>query len=84
MHKLIRYMAERKRYRARWVGALQQAAIPIRLINGAFDPISGRHMTERYRELIPNPDVILLEQIGHYPQTEAPALVLKHYLAFRK
>ena len=48
-----------------------------------FDPISGAHMVERYRELIPDADTVLLPGIGHYPQTEAPVQVLKHYLAFR-
>jgi pimeloyl-ACP methyl ester carboxylesterase len=40
-------------------------------------------MVKRYRELIPNPDTVLLPGIGHYPQTEAPGQVLKHYLEFR-
>jgi len=76
-HKLIRYMAERRRFRERWVGALQNSPVPIRLINGAADPISGKHMAARYSELVPNPDVVLLDTIGHYPQTEAPEEVLK-------
>lgn len=83
-HKLIRYMSDRKMYRERWVAALQNSPVPILLINGAADPISGKHMTERYRELIPNPVIILLEKIGHYPQTEAPKEVLKTILDFRK
>ena len=82
MHLLIRYMAERRTFRERWVGALQQATIPIRLIDGAADPISGRHLAEHYLQLIPDPDVVLLEGIGHYPQTEAPELVLQHFLEF--
>jgi len=81
-HKLIRYMTDRKNHRERWVKALQDSPAPIRLINGAVDPISGIHMTERYRELVPNPDVVLLDKIGHYPQTEAPEAVLKHFLDF--
>lgn len=81
-HKLIRYMAERKENRERWVGALQNSIIPTRLINGIADPISGGHMVERYKELINEPDVVSLSEIGHYPQTEAPDLVLKHYLEF--
>ncbi|MCB0545235.1 MAG: alpha/beta hydrolase [Saprospiraceae bacterium] len=81
-HKLIRYMEERRRYRERWVGALQNSPIPIRLINGAADPVSGRHMTERYKALTPDPDVVMLEEIGHYPQTEAPEAVLRHFLEF--
>ncbi|WP_372866544.1 alpha/beta fold hydrolase [Pseudomonas sp.] len=84
MHRLIRYMPERRVQRERWLAAMQQGGVPLRLIDGAVDPISGAHMLARYRELIPAPDTVLLEGIGHYPQTEAPALVLQHYLAFRQ
>ncbi|MGH8354374.1 MAG: alpha/beta fold hydrolase [Pseudomonas sp.] len=83
MHRLIRYIPERHQQRARWVAAMQQGGVPLRVIDGAHDPISGGHMVARYRELIPAPDSVLLEGIGHYPQTEAPELVLAHYLAFR-
>lgn len=79
MHKLIRYMPERVANRAAWVGALQTAAQPVRLINGPEDPISGRHMAERFRELIPDPDIVFLDGIGHYPQIEDPAGVLRAY-----
>ncbi len=87
--QLIEYMLERRRYRARWVGALALAIgdalhrpIPIRLIAGASDPISGRHMSERYRELVPEADIMLLHGIGHYPQIEAPQLLLRGYFDF--
>ena len=83
-HKLIRYMAERVQHRDRWVGALQKATVPIRLINGGADPISGKHMADRYKELVPNPDVVMLEEIGHYPQTEAPEEVWKHFWEFNR
>ena len=81
-HLLIRYMAERVQYRDRWVGALQDTKIPLRFINGLADPISGAHMAQRYQELIPNPDVVELEDIGHFPLIEAPQAVLRHFLAF--
>lgn len=84
MHRLIRYMPERRVQRERWVAAMQATDVPMRVIDGAVDPISGAHMVARYRELISNADTVLLEQIGHYPQTEAPAEVLKHYLQFRQ
>lgn len=84
MHRLIRYIPERREQRDRWVAAMQKGGLPLRVIDGAVDPISGAHMVARYRELIPEPDTVLLEHIGHYPQTEAPSQVLQHYLAFRQ
>jgi pimeloyl-ACP methyl ester carboxylesterase len=83
MHRLIHYIPERRQQRDRWVAAMQQGGVPLRVIDGAVDPISGAHMVARYRELIPQPDTVLLEGIGHYPQTEAPCQVLQHYQAFR-
>ncbi len=81
--KLIGYMPERKLHRERWVGAIQKATIPIKLIDGMADPVSGAHMVARYKELIPQPNVTELQNIGHYPQVEAPQAVLKAYLEFR-
>ena len=80
--ELMTYMAERRAHRTRWVGALQGSAIPIRLINGLDDPISGAHMVARYRELIRDPDVVGLPGVGHYPQLEAPADVVSAALSF--
>ena len=80
--KLIRYIPERRQQRGRWVGALQQTRVPLRLIDGPADPVSGAHMATRYCELVPNPDVVLLEGIGHYPQIEDPAGVLRAFLEF--
>ncbi len=82
-HKLLRYLEERRENRERWVGALQKTRVPLRLVNGTHDPVSGRHMAERYREIVPNPDVVLLERIGHYPQLEAAAEVVAAYSEFR-
>ncbi|MGF6394074.1 alpha/beta fold hydrolase [Pseudomonas plecoglossicida] len=84
LHKLVSFVPERRAYRERWVGALQRAGVPLRLINGVVDPLSGARMVERYRQLVPNPDTVQLHGIGHYPHTEAPMQVLRHYLAFRE
>lgn len=81
-HLLIGYMEERRRHRERWVGALVHAKVPLRVIDGSADPVSGAHMVARYRELVPNPDAVELPLIGHYPQVEAPAEVVRHFLAF--
>ncbi|QJD60434.1 alpha/beta hydrolase [Pseudomonas sp. gcc21] len=83
MHRLIRYMPERKVHRDRWVIAMQKTRVPMRVIDGAADPVSGAHMVARYRELITRADTVLLDGIGHYPQVEAPEQVLAAYLDFR-
>lgn len=79
---LLGYMAERRRERARWVGALQTTETPLRLICGAVDPVSGLHMAERYRELVPHADVVLLDDVGHFPQLEDPERVFAAVTAF--
>jgi pimeloyl-ACP methyl ester carboxylesterase len=77
--KTIQYMAERKQYHDRWTNALQKTNIPLRLINGPVDPISGIRVVNKYKELIENPDVVLLDGVGHYPQVEAPEKVVEAY-----
>lgn len=84
LHKLVGYLLERRLHRERWVAAMQCPGVPMRLINGMVDPLSGAHMLERYRQLVPQPDTVQLQGIGHYPHTEAPVQVLRHYLAFRE
>jgi pimeloyl-ACP methyl ester carboxylesterase len=81
--RLIGYMEERRRNRPRWVGALTATTVPLQLICGTADPVSGAHLAARYRELVPRADVTLLDGVGHYPQLEAPGLVLEAYLRFR-
>ncbi|KMT56362.1 alpha/beta fold hydrolase [Pseudomonas fildesensis] len=83
LHKLIAYIPQRRRLRERWVDAMQRCEVPLRVIDGEVDPISGAHMVERYHQLVPHADTVLLANIGHYPQIEAPVQVLKHYQAFR-
>jgi pimeloyl-ACP methyl ester carboxylesterase len=82
--RLITYMEQRRRNRARWVGALVGSRVPRRLICGAVDPVSGRHLAERYRELVPDPDVVVLEDVGHYPHLEVHDRVVDEYEAFRR
>jgi pimeloyl-ACP methyl ester carboxylesterase len=50
--------------------------VPLRFIVGLDDPVSGAHVAARYRELIPDPDIVELAGIGHYPQVEAPEEML--------
>jgi pimeloyl-ACP methyl ester carboxylesterase len=82
-HNLMTYINDRKQHRTRWVTALQQSKIPLALINGSVDPVSGAHMVARYQELNCRLDYLAeLSAIGHYPQVEDPQGVGLHYLAF--
>ncbi len=82
LHKVGRFINDRLTYRNRWVRAMRQTAVPMRLIDGPIDPNSGAHMARRYAEVVPEPNVVMLaDDIGHWPQLEAPEAVLKHFLA---
>jgi pimeloyl-ACP methyl ester carboxylesterase len=82
-HNLITYMRDRKQHRERWVNVLQKSAIPLALINGSVDPVSGAHMVARYQQLECRLDYLgVLEKVGHYPQVEDPAGVVTHYINF--
>jgi len=84
-HKLIRYMTERAKYRARWVGALQRTKIPFKFINGLADKVSGKHLVERFRVVVPHQtNIIELEGIGHFPHFETPETVLANYFKFNR
>lgn len=72
MHKLLHYIADRRTHKARWKAALRGAENKIGLINGALDPVSGRHAFDKWREVVPDARHHLLPTIGHYPQVEAP------------
>lgn len=78
---LLAYIKERKVHRNGWVAAMQHTDIPLIFINGVQDPISGQHMVDRYKALIPNPKVIELP-VGHYPQIEAPEVLADSVLEF--
>jgi pimeloyl-ACP methyl ester carboxylesterase len=81
-HKLVGYMEERRRTRERWVGALAKTPVPLLLVDGMADPVSGGHMVQRFFELVPQPRVVALDGIGHYPQLEAPKAVVRALLDF--
>jgi len=84
LHQVIQYMKERTTHQERWTKALTHCVIPLRLIDGTQDPISGKHMAEKFKELVPRADVALIQNIGHYPQVESPDQVLLFFLAFHE
>lgn len=84
-HKLIRYMTERAKYRERWVEPLRKMTQPLLFINGSYDPVSGKHLVERFREVVPDQkNIVELPKIGHFPHLEAPQIVLDKFLRFHR
>jgi pimeloyl-ACP methyl ester carboxylesterase len=84
MPKLIHYINQRRQNRERWVGAIISSNIPITFIAGGEDPISGKHMIEHYKKLIPNANVKEFPELGHYPQVEDADAITQAYLKFRE
>ncbi len=81
-HRVSRYQDERRVWRDRWTAALADAAVPLRLIIGAEDPVSGLDIAARFRQVVADPDVVILDGVGHYPQVEAPRETLDAMLSF--
>jgi pimeloyl-ACP methyl ester carboxylesterase len=83
-HRLIRYIEDRRTHEARWTGALESTDVPRRFVWGMLDPVSGAHMAERIAERVPPDELHALEDVGHYPQLEAPeraGLLLREFVA---
>jgi pimeloyl-ACP methyl ester carboxylesterase len=71
-HLLIRYNAERARHHERWERALAQWAGPLHLVWGPEDPVSGRHVLDAARAVLPRARVTEIEGAGHFPMSEDP------------
>ena len=76
-HRLIQYIRDREEHAARWVGALETTAVPRHFVWGMLDPVSGAHMAARLAERLPDVDLVRLEDVAHWPQLEAPAVVAR-------
>lgn len=71
--RVARYLDERREHEDRWTEALVDPPVPVRYVWGLEDPISGRSILDALRDRVPDPDVVELEGVGHYPQIEAAA-----------
>lgn len=79
-----RLVFDKVNHQESWISAMQNTNVPMCFINGPFDPNSGIHMANRYKELIPDANVKLLgKDIGHWPQIEDSSGVWSYYQEFR-
>jgi len=72
--RITQYLRDRVTYWDRWVGALQQATIPLGFLWGSSDPIVGAGVARVHHEEAPGSVLTLLENVGHYPMLEAPEM----------
>ncbi|MBM4247693.1 MAG: alpha/beta hydrolase [Deltaproteobacteria bacterium] len=79
-HLLIRYIRDREAHRDRWVDALERSDVPRAFVWGMLDPVSGAHMAERIAIGLPDAELVRLGDIAHWPQLEAPDVVVPHLL----
>jgi len=81
-HRISRFWKDRLEMRERLAAPVLERLVPMRFINGLLDPNSGRHMADRYRQLVPHSDIVGLETVGHWPQLEVPEVVAASLLIF--
>ena len=75
LHRLIRYIDDRREHEQRWVRALEDTTVPVAFVWGMLDPISGAHVAQRLAERLPSAPLCALLEVGHWPPIEAPARV---------
>lgn len=81
--RVLGYLKERRSRRPRWVGTLQTTAVPLQLVNGAADPVSGEGVPRLWRQQVPHGRLVELDPgIGHYPPLEDPEGTFQALLAF--
>lgn len=74
-HLLSRYHEERAENEERWTRALARSPVPLTLVWGMRDPVSGAPMVAHAREAGIRFDAVTLDDVGHYPQLEVPGTV---------
>jgi len=70
--KLTQYINERSIYWHRWIGALQQTEIPVKIVWATEDPVAVKDIAIKLHEEIPTSEIRFLEKTGHYPMLENP------------
>ena len=79
---LIRYTTERARHRRRWIGALERVDIPALVAWGRRDPVAVMAIADALAAEIPGAKRETWDDLGHYPQVEAPERVVETVTAF--
>lgn len=78
----IRYIEERKRFRRRWIGALERFDRPAHVAWGRLDPVAVIAIARQLAAEIPRAKFTIWDDLGHYPQVESPETVARSVTSF--
>jgi pimeloyl-ACP methyl ester carboxylesterase len=78
----IRYVEERKRFRRRWIGALERCGLPLLVAWGRRDPVAVMAIAEKLARGTPGARIETWDDLGHWPQVEDPERVVATVTAF--
>jgi pimeloyl-ACP methyl ester carboxylesterase len=76
MPATIGYVDERRRFRRRWIGALERCDVPLLVAWGRRDPVAVVAIAEKIARDTPGARLETWDDLGHWPQIEAPARVV--------
>jgi pimeloyl-ACP methyl ester carboxylesterase len=71
----IGYVEERRRFRSRWIGALERCDVPLLVAWGRRDPVAVIAIAERIARDTPGARFETWDDLGHWPQIEDPERV---------
>jgi pimeloyl-ACP methyl ester carboxylesterase len=76
MPATIGYVEERKRFRRRWIGALERCDVPVLVAWGRRDPVAVFAIAEKLASETPGARLEAWDDVGHWPPVEAPDRVV--------
>jgi pimeloyl-ACP methyl ester carboxylesterase len=82
MPATIGYVEERRRFRERWIGALERFDGPLLVAWGRRDPVAVMAIAERIARGTKGARLETWDDLGHWPQVEAPERVVATVGAF--
>jgi pimeloyl-ACP methyl ester carboxylesterase len=80
--RIIRYLEERTRFRARWLPALDQPDLRMLIAWGEKNTVAVTAIADELARLAPHAERARWPRLGHYPQLEDPAQVAATLDAF--
>jgi pimeloyl-ACP methyl ester carboxylesterase len=78
----IGYVEERRRFRRRWIGALERCDLPLLVAWGRRDPVAVMAIAEKLAKGTAGARLETWDDLGHWPHVEDPARVVATVSAF--